>query len=396
MIIKGENKDKLFNTIKGYFNQEEIDSTQLAKLCNEFIKGGDKLYPLNAVKKTEYKILLATGAGNTVEGGADIWVNQFLNLVWPTLPTKKEYRLLIDSKKPKNFDPRSLPKGLRYHFHFDDPSVTDEWLSQCSQIHSLHSHYHKRDHIWHWEDKFKTIFVHAYAPEMVEVIDKIPELKRLQVNTKVDETFCKYYAQSFKKRIWIGNNPSKLSEDLPNFTFNIPNFYEFKHNLPITSHRKNGKVGFASRIESRKCVHWMNELEGYLLTSQMDLKNLRDTTTYTLPKVDLYQWKPEIHHNFMLKNFGIFHGAYFKEPFGYSIFQAIDYGKIPIINKDWAIEVEYDYRASTMNEFKKMVKTIQNDSEENIQKNFYTLKEYMKQFDNKLEWADKVRTAILS
>ena len=49
-----------------------------------------------------------------------------------------------------------------------------------------------------------------------------------------------------------------------------------------------------------------------------------------------------------------------------------------------------------MNEFKKMVKTIQNDSEENIQKNFYTLKEYMKQFDNKLEWADKVRTAILS
>jgi hypothetical protein len=49
-----------------------------------------------------------------------------------------------------------------------------------------------------------------------------------------------------------------------------------------------------------------------------------------------------------------------------------------------------------MNEFKKMVKTIQYDSEENIQKNFYKLKEYMKQFDNKLEWADKVRTAILT
>lgn len=396
MIIKGQNKDKLFNTIKGYFNKQEIDSNQLAKLCNEFLQGGDKLYPLSALEKTEYKVLLATGAGNMIEGGADIWVNNFIDLVWPTLPNKKSYRLLIDSKRPSNFDPKSLPTGLRYHFHFDDPSKTYEWLSECTQIHSLHSHYHKRDHIWHWEDKFKTIFVHAYAPEMVEVVNAIPELKRLQVNTKVDEKFFQDYIQTFKKRIWIGNNPSKLSVDFPNYTYDIPNFYEFKHNLPISSHRKNGKVGFASRIESRKCVHWMNEVEGYLLTSQMDLQNLRDTTTYTLPKIDLYQWKPDIHHFFMLKNFGIFHGAYFKEPFGYSIFQAIDYGKIPIINKDWAIGIDYDYRVSTMNEFTKMVKRIQNDSDENIQRNFYTLKEYMKKFDNKLLWADKVRSAILS
>ena len=49
---------------------------------------------------------------------------------------------------------------------------------------------------------------------------------------------------------------------------------------------------------------------------------------------------------FMRKDFGIFHGAYFKEPFGYSIFQAVDYGKIPIIHTDWAKEVDYKYRAS--------------------------------------------------
>ena len=69
-----------------------------------------------------------------------------------------------------------------------------------------------------------------------------------------------------------------------------------------------------SRIESRKCVHWMNEVEGYLLTSQMDLQNLRDTTTYTLPKIDLYQWKLDTSFLYV-KNFGIFHGLYFKEPF---------------------------------------------------------------------------------
>ena len=34
-----------------------------------------------------------------IEGGVDIWVNNFIDLVWPTLPNKKSYRLLIDSKK---------------------------------------------------------------------------------------------------------------------------------------------------------------------------------------------------------------------------------------------------------------------------------------------------------
>ena len=59
MIIKGENKDKLFNNIKDYFNDEFIDSKELVRLCNEFLQGGDKLYPLSALEKTEYKVLLS-------------------------------------------------------------------------------------------------------------------------------------------------------------------------------------------------------------------------------------------------------------------------------------------------------------------------------------------------
>ena len=102
-------------------------------------------------------ILVTTGAGNTIQGGADIWVNHFLNLVWPILPNKKTWRLLIDSKRPPQFDPKSLPKGLKYHFHFDDAELTDSWLRECKEIHSLHSHYHKRDHIWKYEDKLKTL-----------------------------------------------------------------------------------------------------------------------------------------------------------------------------------------------------------------------------------------------
>lgn len=46
---------------------------------------------------------------------------------------------------------------------------------------------------------------------------------------------------------------------------------------------------------------------------------------------------------FMRKDFSIFHGCYHKEPFGYSIFEAVDYGKLPIIHTDWGIGLNYKY-----------------------------------------------------
>ena len=59
------------------------------RLCNEFLQGGDKLYPLNSIRKTEYKVLLVS-VGNMIEGGVDIWVNNFIDLVCALLyQTKK-------------------------------------------------------------------------------------------------------------------------------------------------------------------------------------------------------------------------------------------------------------------------------------------------------------------
>lgn len=343
----------------------------------------------------QFKTLLCTGVGNTIQGGADIWVNHFLKEVWPLLPEKKTWRLLVDSKKPLDFETNSLPKGLQYHFHFDDVEKTKKWLEESVVIHSLHSHYHKRDHIWHYEDKFGTIFVHAYPPEMNEIITKNNELNRLQHTTKVDVNFFDDYLVTFKKRVWIGNNKSKILEKFPFETYEFPNFYEFKHNRPLTTHVTNGKVGFASRIESRKCFHWMDGIEGYALTSKRDIQNLKDTSHYTFRKTQIYQWSPNIHHQFMTKNWGIFHGAYFKEPFGYSIFQAVDYGKLPILNKDWAVELDYKYRASTKNEFNKCIKQILKDSYKTQEFEFNKLKNYMKQFDNKNQWIEQVKSIVL-
>jgi len=395
--ISGKELIKFHDTLKQYFVQynTEIDTNDIASILNEWTSDGDRLYTHDGLRKGVNKILVCTGAGNTIVGGADMWVNDFLNLVWPTLPLRKTWKLLIDSKRPTNFNPKSLPKGITYHFHGDNPEVTEEWLKTSQEIHFLHPHYHKRPHIWHYEDKFKTCFVHAYAKDIVNVLERIPELNLLQTQTNVDVKFYDEFLSTFKKRIWIGNNHSTLLEDFPNYTYTIPNLYQFIHNLPLTSHIDNGKVGFASRAETRKCLHWLNGHKGFALTSQYDVKNLRDTTTYSLPGIDIYQWDPEIHHQFMLKNWGIFHGAYFQEPFGYSIFQAVDYGKLPILNHDWAPQINYKYRVSTKMEFDKMIKTILKDSYETRLANFMILKEYMLKFGNVDKWVDDIRNAVI-
>ena len=55
MLIKGANKTKLQSKLNKYFKEDFVDSHEIAKILNEFIKGGDKLYPLNVVKKTKYR-----------------------------------------------------------------------------------------------------------------------------------------------------------------------------------------------------------------------------------------------------------------------------------------------------------------------------------------------------
>jgi hypothetical protein len=348
-------------------------------------------------KEVPWILLVCTGAGNTIQGGADIWVNNFLKEVWPTLPNRVRYRLLIDSKRPVGFNPNSLPAGLRFHFHYDDPSITEQWGRESNWVHFLHPHYHMRKHLWQFEDKFGICFVHAYPKDMKSVWKSLPELDRLQFQTKVDVDWYSDFLMTCKRRIWIGLNKSNLIADFPNYTYVLPNYYEFRGPPALTPHVDNGVVGFAARAETRKCLHWMDGIhKGYALTSQWDVQNLRDTSQFQLPTIDIFQWDPKIKHAFFTKNWGIFHGASFKEPFGYNVFEAVDYGKLPIINKDWAPELDYKYRVSTKNEFDKCIKQILRDSHEERTTERNKLIEFMKKFDNKEEWADQVRTQILS
>lgn len=392
MKLYKKDKKELTSALVNYLinSDDYIETDVLVSKINSSIPLEDRYKTSGLEKEVGTKIMVTTGCGNTIQGGADIWTNYFIEEIWKRLKSRKRWKLIIDSKKPADFEPTSLPEDLDWHFHGDDPSLTEDLLEECTEIYYLHSHYHKREHIWKYENKFKLIFVHAYPPEMEEVLKKTPELKRLQFNTKVDSSFYKEFLQTFDKRVWIGNNPSQMVTDFPNYTYSIPNFYEFKHNIPLKENLNFESIGFASRGETRKCMHWIHGHKGFILSSKYDFQNLKDTTGYQFPNVKFYQWSPEILSSFMKKDFGIFHAAYFKEPFGYSIFQAIDFGKIPIIHTDWAKDVDYKYRASTKNEFDKMIRKIQMDTHEVRFKEFAKLKTYMLKFDNKQDWTSKV------
>ena len=75
---------------------------------------------------------------------------------------------------------------------------------------------------------------------------------------------------------WIGIEPPKL-ENQPKKLLHIPNFYEFKHNLEAND---SNTVGFASRMETRKCPHYLQRIPSCLLYTS---PSPRDATLSRMP-----------------------------------------------------------------------------------------------------------------
>ena len=101
------------------------------------------------------KVLVTTGFGNIIQGGADIWVNHFIDLVLPKL--QDSYYILVDGRRPVGFK----SDLLNFHFHEESEEATERLLNRCDEIHFLHANYHYRKHLWKYRNKWSTIFVHA-------------------------------------------------------------------------------------------------------------------------------------------------------------------------------------------------------------------------------------------
>ena len=324
------------------------------------------------------KLLVTTGFGNIIQGGADIWVNNFIELVLPKL--RESYIIFVDGKKPNGF----IPNYEYFHFHNDDVLKSERLLKECDEIIFLHANYHHRPHLWQYRNKWSTIFVHAYLPDMLKYGDSTKQFQT-NIDTKAVDDLMKFC----KQRIWIGLTDSQLFTDYPKNTITIPNFYEFKNNF-LLEKLTDSKIGFTSRIESRKNVHYMDNHRGFVLSSKYDWKNIVDTNKYNFSGIRYYQWDTKILDLFMKKDWSISHSCHTNEPFGYSIFQAVDYGKLPILHSDWG-DVDYKYRASSKEEFDSMVEIICRDSYEEQLDNWIRLSEWMMKYHNKWAWRDKVK-----
>ena len=324
------------------------------------------------------KLLVTTGFGNIIQGGADVWTNHFIDLVLPQL--SDDYFIFVDGRKPDGFE-TSL---TNYHFHYDDWIKSEKLLEDCEEIHFLHANYHKREHLWKHKDKWGNIFVHAYLPDMLKYGDSTKQFQT-NIDTEAVDDLMKYC----KQRIWIGLTDSQLFTDYPDNTITIPNFYEFKKDF-VLEKLTDSKIGFTSRIESRKNTHYLDNHRGFALSGKYDWKNIVETNQYNFNDIKFYQWDSKILDLFMKKDWSISHSCHTNEPFGYSIFQAVDYGKLPILHSDWG-DVDYKYRASSKEEFDSMVEIIGKDSYEEHLDNWMRLSAWMIKYDNKWEWRDKIK-----
>ena len=116
---------------------------------------------------------------------------------------------------------------------------------------------------------------------------------------------------------------------------------------------------------------------------------------YNFKRCKFYEFDMGIHRNWFIdKSWQIFHSAYKNEPFGYSVFDAVNYGKLPILHKEWGVECDYEYRVETKEDFDDLVNELIHTSYEKKVKECNKLKQYMLQFSDKNKWIKRVGNLI--
>ena len=135
----------------------------------------------------------------------------------------------------------------------------------------------------------------------------------------------------------------------------------------------------------------MEGLDAVLFTGRSGLswwkRNLNlDTSTWKT-----YKYNPPFVEKFYKRDWGISHSAHIYEPFGYSIFQALDFGKIPILAHDWLSDYDYPFRAASPEEFREQYKKICELSVDGRRDYVFPLREYLnKTYGDKDVWREKM------
>jgi len=322
-----------------------------------------------------YDIYYTTGGGPWVNAGTDTWVNLWMELVAPHLKVKPI--LILHRNHPKGHEDYQFP--IEAYWHGDDIQKVEELCSNARRINILHGHYTPMGVIQENKHKIHSNILH----------NSVDHIIKSQVGTDASLGWHPYLDSSWEMEvnewathsIWVGLYDILISNR------NIRNFYEFKWDLPLS---ESNNLGFAARCEGRKNPHYLDGLKSYIFTNSYEFNSIwKNGAKIDTSKSKIYHYDSSFKDIFYNMDWGISHSAFTSEPFGYSIFEAVDRGKLPIIHKNWCKDLDYPYRASSKTEFRDIYSKLLETSYETKNKWFNSIKSYMKEnFSDKQRWVD--------
>jgi hypothetical protein len=308
-----------------------------------------------------YDVFYTTGGGPWVNAGSDIWVNLWMELVAPKLEVKPI--LLIHRNKPSGHEDYQFP--IETHWHGDDIQKFEELCNGARRINILHGHYTPMKPIVDNKHKIHSNVLHNSVDHILksQILSDVPIGWHPYLSSEWESDVIEYSNHN----IWVG------LYDILHKNVKIPNFYEFKLDLPLS---ESNKIGFAARSEGRKNPHYLDGLPSLIFTNSVEFNLLwKNGVKVDLSKSKIYHYNSEFKDKFYNMDWGISHSAFTSEPFGYSIFEAVDRGKLPIIHTNWCKDFDYPYRASSKKEFSDIYSEITSQS-----------------YETKLFWFDKIKT----
>lgn len=320
-----------------------------------------------------YDVYYTTGGGPWVNAGTDTWVNLWMELVAPKLDVKPI--LLIHRNKPKGHEDYQFP--IETYWHGENIEKFEELCRGARRINILHGHYTPMRVIEENKHKIHSNVLHNSVNHVLK--SQTFTDASLGWHPFIDSSWEQQVSEWAKTNIWIG------LYKIPYKNTNIINFYEFKYNLPLS---ESNNIGFTARCEGRKNPHYLDGLKSYIFTNSQEFKIIwKNGVKIDVGKSKIYHYDSQFKDVFYNMDWGISHSCFSVEPFGYGIFESVDRGKLPIIHKDWCVDLDYPYRASSKKEFNHIYSIMCNESYEEKKKHFFNIKNYMiSKFNNKERW----------
>jgi len=302
-----------------------------------------------------YDVYYTTAGGPWFNSGADMWVTEWIKEVAPHLEVKP--LLLFHRHKPQNYE--EFPIDIEHIWETSEDEII-KILDSARRIHILHGHYTPTRAIHQNLEKIDSIIFHNLTKVSLLAQMEKDEYLHWYGNWEYESELI----NKIKNKVWVGlyHFPYE-TENL----YHIPNVYEFTQN-------------------------YMDGLGGFISTnSETFNKYYKKKYGFKFEKSKVYKFDYKFKERFYGLDWGISHSCFEYEPFGYGIFEAVDWGKLPILHEDWHVPLDYKYKASDAETFKQTYQTICNDDYETRKTEFEKLKSWMiNHFSNKEVWKEKL------